>query len=159
MNRDELEAKLAQQRKWREIQNATPKPKKAGFALFAVIVTIFSASIIIVIMVGLYAWATKRVADVPTPAPVAVSAPSVVTVIEITPTTTPIIIMQVCAGIPTAKLHVRVTPNGEVRGYLNEGEQVTLSLDERGKPITSDQSWTQIDSPINGWVSTRFICK
>jgi len=66
--------------------------------------------------------------------------------------------MTVCTG----NLHVRYTPNGNVRGYLKEGELVVLKLDAQGNPVTQNQNnekWILVSTPVEGWANTKFLCK
>jgi len=65
---------------------------------------------------------------------------------------------KVCTNIPGGKLNVRfeVGDKSAVRGYLTEGEIVTLS----GEHTELDGGlWIKLSHPVEGWVNTKFICK
>jgi hypothetical protein len=114
----------------------------------------------LVILNVYYTWAiTALPADEEANTPSPIESAIIATESEATTT------MAVCAGnFDTAKLHVRIEPglNGEVRGYLTEGEPVLVLLGEHNEPITKtvdDASWTLIQLPITDWVSSSHICK
>jgi hypothetical protein len=162
MNKDELKAKLEEQRKWREHHPspAAPKPRRSiaplALAFFFVPSMLYAA------------WAlapyfsSNETAPVPLETNTSASLVSAATAASTEQTT---ITMTVCAGgFDTAKLHVRFAAGlkGDVRGYLAEGETVIVPLGERGEPITKlmdDVRWTFIRSPIIGWVSASHLCK
>jgi hypothetical protein len=65
---------------------------------------------------------------------------------------------RVCTGIPGGKLHVRMAPGdaSDVRGYLREGEAVTLT---GGQAALEDGSqWAETASPVAGWVNRKYLC-
>jgi hypothetical protein len=164
MNKDELKAKLEEQRKWRERRPspAVVKPRRSipvaqlALAFFFVPGMLYAA----------WALASYFSSNETAPAPLETntSAPlaSTATAASTEQTT---ITMTVCAGgFDAAKLHVRFEAGlkGDVRGYLAEGETVIVPLGERGEPITKlmdDVRWTFIQSPIIGWVSASHLCK
>ena len=88
--------------------------------------------------------------------------PAQVIVVTATPTEVQFVLdRQVCTNIPEGHLNVRFSPIGPVRGYLKEGEVVKLSTD----PHTGDiqlqdigSLWLHLQSPIEGWVNSRYIC-
>jgi hypothetical protein len=88
--------------------------------------------------------------------------PARVIVVTATPTEVQFVLdRQVCTNIPEGHLNVRFSPIGPVRGYLKEGEVVKLSTD----PHTGDirvqdigSLWLHLQSPIEGWVNSRYIC-
>ena len=87
------------------------------------------------------------------------SSPSPAYSVEPSPTTVSlsILTLKVCTNIVGGKLHVRFEPgnNSEVRGYLTEGEIVTVGekREERdGSP------WIQLSDPIQGWVNANYLC-
>ncbi|GAB1470247.1 hypothetical protein MASR2M66_11240 [Chloroflexota bacterium] len=163
---EELRKKLEAQRTWR-----TPAPaptqatqKRIGWSFYQKWM-MFVIGIPVVFLIAFYIWAFKAF-----PAVEKTNAPSPATesAIIATESEAPIeanTTMAVCAGnFDTAKLHVRFEPglNGEVRGYLEEGETVIVPLGEQNEPITKNVdavSWTFIQSPITGWVSTSYLCK
>ena len=65
--------------------------------------------------------------------------------------------LKVCTNIVGGKLHVRFEPgnNSEVRGYLTEGEIVTVGekREERDGSL-----WIQLSDPIQGWVNATYLC-
>jgi hypothetical protein len=157
MNLNDLKTKLANQRTWREPKTPGQSVKrwKPGLlSLFAIVIAM-STLIVLAIVYAAYVLAPKDSFSA-----VPVSSTQKATVV---PTHTPInTIMFVCAGLPTANLHVRFTPNGSVRGYLREGEQVKLVLDADGKLIIKErkgENWIRLASPIEGWANTKYLCK
>jgi len=88
--------------------------------------------------------------------------PAQVIVVTATPTEIQFVLdRKVCTDIPEGHLNVRFSPIGPVRGYLKEGEAVKLSTD----PHTGDiqvqdigSLWLHLQSPIEGWVNSRYIC-
>ena len=162
MNRDELKAKLEEQRKWRERRPppAASKPRR-GIAPLAL-------GIILVAGMLYAAWTLAPSYPTRETAPAALetitSVPSTHTATAAS-TEQASITMTVCAGgFEGAKLHVRFEAGlkGAVRGYLTEGETVIVPLGERGEPITKlmdDARWTFIQSPIVGWVSASHLCR
>jgi hypothetical protein len=162
MNKDELKAKLEEQRKWREPRPspAASKPRR-GIAPLAL-------AIILVAGMSYAAWTLAPYFSSNESAPAALEtntsvSPTHTATAASTEQTT--ITMTVCAGgFDTAKLHVRFEAGlkGAVRGYLTEGETVIVPLGERGEPITKlmdDARWTFIQSPIVGWVSASHLCR
>lgn len=79
--------------------------------------------------------------------------------VEPSPTTVSlsILTLKVCTYIVGGKLHVRFEPgnNSEVRGYLAEGEIVTVGekREERDGSL-----WIQLSDPIQGWVNANYLC-
>lgn len=162
MNKNDLMAKLEEQRKWRE-HHPTPVPSKPrrGIAQLALV-------IILVAGISFAVWTLAPYFSTSETAPAALETNT-----SIPPTRTATvasreqatITMTVCAGgFEGAKLHVRFEAGlkGAVRGYLTEGETVIVPLGERGEPITKlmdDARWTFIQSPIIGWVSASHLCK
>ena len=67
---------------------------------------------------------------------------------------------KVCTNIPGGKLNVRFEAGdkSEVRGYLTEGEIVTISGEHTETELDGSQ-WIKISHPVEGWVNTKFICK
>jgi hypothetical protein len=162
MNKNDLMAKLEEQRKWREPRPspAASKPRR-GIAQLALV-------IILVAGMSYAAWTLAPYFSSNETAPAALetntSAPPVcIATAASTDQTT--LTMTVCAGgFEGAKLHVRFEAGlkGAVRGYLTEGETVIVPLGERGEPITKlmdDARWTFIQSPIVGWVSASHLCR
>jgi len=159
---DDLKKKLEAQRKWR-----TPAPaqtqaaqKRSNWSFYQKWM-MFLVGVPLLFLIAFYIWAftafpAVEEANIPSP-----SMESAIIATESEATTT----MAVCAGnFDTAKLHVRIEPglNGEVRGYLTEGEPVLVLLGEHNEPITKivdDASWTLIQFPITGWVSSSHLCK
>ncbi|WKZ38277.1 MAG: SH3 domain-containing protein [Anaerolineales bacterium] len=164
MNKDELMARLEEQRKWRERRPspAAAKPRhslpiaRLALAFFFVPGMLYAA----------WALAPNFSLQETSPASLetnmSVPLTSKATAANTEQTT---ITMTVCAGgFDAAKLHVRFEAGlkGDVRGYLAEGETVTVPLGERGEPLTKlidDVRWTFIQSPIIGWVSASHLCK
>ena len=64
----------------------------------------------------------------------------------------------VCTNIPSGKLHVRfkVGDKSDVRGYLAEGETVTIS-EERQE--FDGNLWVKLAYPIEGWVNSKYLCE
>ena len=164
MNKDELQARLTAQRKWREGRPLRPiasreagrRPPFAGTVL-----------LMVAVLGAMYAaWVLPPISDTAetdtVPSPEIAIASRAANDTAAAPGT---IFMTVCAGgFSTAKLHVRFEPalNGDVRGYLNEGETVTAPIGGQGEPITKTMdgvSWTFIQLPITGWVSSSHLCK
>jgi uncharacterized protein YgiM (DUF1202 family) len=94
----------------------------------------------------------------PTPTPLQESAtPMPLTATVPVSTVEPNVIHKVCTNIPDGKLNVRFEAGdqSEVRGYLVEGEIVTLS----GEHTELNGSlWIKLSHPVEGWVNTKFIC-
>lgn len=162
MNKDELKAKLEEQRKWREHRPppAASKPRR-GIAQLT-LAFFFTASILYAAWVLMPYFSPNET----TPAPLETNTSIPITSTAATTSTEQkTITMTVCAGgFEGAKLHVRFEPGlkGDVRGYLTEGETVTVPLEAQGEPITKlmdDVRWTFIQSPIIGWVSASHLCK
>jgi hypothetical protein len=159
MNKDELKAKLDAQRKWRE-GNPAPAPRKRNVSITQFLLAFFIATGF------LYAgWVVTPYLlpgeSAPTPTATATNAPPS-SAIE---TEQASLALTVCAGgFEGATLHVRFEAglNGAIRGYLTEGETVTVPLKEQGEPITKfmdDTRWVFVQSPIIGWVSASRLCK
>jgi hypothetical protein len=159
---EELRKKLEAQRKWRTPVSAPSQAtqKRIGWSFYQKWM-MFLVGIPLVFLIAFYIWAftafpAVEKTNAPSPAP-----ESEMSEAPIEANTT----MEVCVGnFDTAKLHVRFEPglNGEVRGYLEEGETVVVPLGKQNEPITKsvdDVSWTFIQSPIIGWVSTSYLCK
>ena len=162
MNKNDLMAKLEEQRKWRQPRPSpgASKPRR-GIAPLA---------LAIILVAGMFyaAWTLAPYFSSNESAPAALETntsvpPTHTATVASTEQTT--ITMTVCAGgFDTAKLHVRFEAGlkGAVRGYLTEGETVIVPLGERGEPITKlmdDARWTFIQSPIVGWVSASHLCR
>ncbi|HXF85502.1 MAG TPA: SH3 domain-containing protein [Anaerolineales bacterium] len=64
---------------------------------------------------------------------------------------------RVCTNMPGGRLNVRFRPGNksEVRGYLAEGEIVTLSGDRQD---LDGSVWVELSDPIKGWVNQAFLC-
>ncbi len=64
----------------------------------------------------------------------------------------------VCTNIPNGKLHVRFNPGdqSEVRGYLTDGESVTLSGEQEE---IQKELWVKLSRPIEGWVNASYLCE
>lgn len=167
MNND-LKKKLELQRKWRtpESDPVQPTQNRTGWP-FAQKMMAFMVGVPLVFLITFYAWvfaafpAIEKTNTSFSATESAVTVTENTTSIETQQTTT----MTACTGGDVnGKLHVRFEPglNGEVRGYLEEGETVIVPLGEQNEPITKnmdDVSWTFIQSPITGWVSTSYLCK
>lgn len=162
MNKNDLMAKLEEQRKWREPRPspAAPKPRRSIAQLALVIILVAGMSYA--------AWTLAPYFSSNESAPAALETNTSVPPIRtatVASTEQATITMTVCAGgFDTAKLHVRFEAGlkGAVRGYLTEGETVIVPLGERGEPITKlmdDARWTFIQSPIVGWVSASHLCR
>lgn len=65
--------------------------------------------------------------------------------------------LKVCTNIAGGKLHVRVEPGirSDVRGYLAEGEIVTLGI---GRREWEGSPWIELSHPIEGWVNAGYLC-
>jgi hypothetical protein len=156
MNSDELKAKLAEQRARRMARTPLPvvEKRRPNF------VTVFglSATVIFSITMLFYLWAFEHYSSSPaedvSALLIVVStntlAPATFSASSPAPSPTPYT-LRVCAGLPEARLHVRFTPGGEVRGYLVEGEVVQVS--------GQDEGWIEIESPIAGWVDASYLCE
>ena len=90
--------------------------------------------------------------EVSSPVSVAVTNPATVAVKLVEQTAT------VCTNIPIGKLHVRfeVGDKSDVRGYLAEGETVTIS-EERQE--FDGNLWVKLAHPIEGWVNSKYLCE
>jgi len=70
---------------------------------------------------------------------------------------TQMLTLKVCTNIVGGKLHVRFEAgnNSDVRGYLAEGEIVTVGekREERDGSL-----WIQLSDPIKGWVNANYLC-
>ena len=90
--------------------------------------------------------------EVSSPVSVAVTNPATVAVELVEPTAT------VCTNIPGGKLHVRfeVGDKSDVRGYLSEGETVTIS-EERQE--FDGNLWVKLAHPIEGCVNSKYLCE
>ena len=68
-----------------------------------------------------------------------------------------VVSLEVCTGMASGKLHVRVAPgdSSDVRGYLLDGE--TVILDDESQTIGESQ-WQKLSSPIIGWVNAKYLC-
>ncbi len=157
MNSDELKAKLAEQRA-RRMARAAPVGMTKRARRLSTFTTVLGlgAALIFSALTAYYLWAFENYSASPvedvsalliavstnTSAPTTFSASS--------PAPTPHT-LRVCAGLPEARLHVRFTPGGEVRGYLIEDEVVQVSGENEG--------WIEIESPIAGWVDATYLCE
>lgn len=153
----DLKAKLSAQRKWRETQMPIQKPGrwKSGVALFTMLAVFASALIALAMIYAAYVLAPKETSMVIGFTKIPHAAAYVL--VSGSPSPAPIH-MSVC----TANLHVRFTPNGDVRGYLKQGEQVTLALDAQGKPdikLQDKEKWILVAAPVAGWANTKFLCQ
>jgi hypothetical protein len=156
MNSDELKAKLAEQRARRMARTPLPvvEKRRPNF------VTVFglSAALIFSALTAYYLWAFEHYSSSPvedvSALLIAVSAntfaPANISATLVSASPTPHT-LRVCAGLPEARLHVRFTPGGEVRGYLVEGEVVLVR--------TQNEGWIEIESPIAGWVDASYLCE
>jgi len=164
-NSNDLRARLEAQRKWRVPNNATPAhcaPKRMtnGNIAFAFYLVVTIAAVIISAFIGFFSWKLSSfMEDIPLPSSMNESVPTAAIKGHGSVT------MMVCAGgFESAKLHVRFEPglNSEVRGYLSESEEVLIPLNPKEKPTTDIDvdgvSWTYIQLPITGWVSSSHLC-
>jgi len=64
----------------------------------------------------------------------------------------------VCTNIPGGKLNVRFEAGdkSDVRGYLAEGEIVTISEEHQE---FDGNSWVKLTHPIEGWVNSKYLCE
>ena len=64
----------------------------------------------------------------------------------------------VCTNIPGGKLNVRFEAGekSDVRGYLAEGEIVTISAERQE---FDGNSWVKLTHPIAGWVNSKYLCE
>ena len=64
----------------------------------------------------------------------------------------------VCTNIPDGKLNVRFEAGekSDVRGYLAEGETVTISEEHQE---FDGNSWVKLTRPIEGWVNAKYLCE
>jgi len=90
--------------------------------------------------------------DTHSPLPVTVTAPPIVV------TEPAIANTKVCTNIPNGKLNVRFEAGdqSDVRGYLVEGETVTIS--EESEELDGNL-WVKLSHPIEGWVNANFLCE
>lgn len=98
---------------------------------------------------GLYTPTPTPLQETATPLPMTATVP--VSTVESNVT------RKVCTNIPDGKLNVRFAAGdqSDVRGYLTEGEIVTVS----GEYIELNGSlWIKLSHPVEGWVNTKFIC-
>jgi len=97
---------------------------------------------------GLYTATPTLTQVTPSPLPVTPTLPA--------PTETADI-RKVCTNIPNGQLHVRFEPGntGTVRGYLLEGEIVTLAKEQVER---EGSTWQKISHPIEGWVNEKYLC-
>jgi hypothetical protein len=65
--------------------------------------------------------------------------------------------LKVCTNIAGGKLHVRFGPgkSSDVRGYLAEGEIVTVGA---GRREWEGSLWVELSHPIEGWVNAGYLC-
>ena len=155
MNSDELKAKLAEQRA-RRMARAAPVGMTKRARRLSTFTTVLGlgAALIFSILTAYYLWAFEYYSSSPAEDVSALlvavstntSVPTTIVFASPTPYT-----LRVCAGLPKARLHVRFTPGGEVRGYLVEGEVVLVR--------TQDEGWIEIESPIAGWVDASYLCE
>ena len=98
---------------------------------------------------GLYTPTPTPLQETSTPIPVTATVP--VSTVESNVT------RKVCTNIPGGKLNVRFEAGdkSDVRGYLTEGEIVTLSGE---RTELNGSLWIKLSHPIEGWVNTKFIC-
>ena len=155
MNTDELRVRLAEQRA-RRVAHTAPTVVTSRARRLSTFTTILGlgAALVFSALTILYLWTLERLPTPPSanvPAHLAVvSTNTLVPTTLSSPSPTPYT-LRVCAGLPEARLHVRFTPGGEVRGYLTEGEIVLVK--------TQGEGWIKIESPVAGWVSARYLCK
>ena len=73
------------------------------------------------------------------------------------PTEEPIVTRTICTNNPNGQLHVRFEPGegSSVRGYLLEGEIVTLANEQTE---LEGSTWQKISHPIEGWVNEKYLC-
>lgn len=98
---------------------------------------------------------TATTTPVPAPSPevsVTVTNPVTVAVELVEHTAT------VCTNIPDGKLNVRFEAGdkSDVRGYLAEGEIVTISEEHQE---FDGNSWVKLTHPIEGWVNSKYLCE
>jgi hypothetical protein len=159
MNSDELKAKLAEQRA-RRVAHAAPVGMTRRARRLSTFTTVMGlgAALIFSALTAYYLWAFEHYSSSPaedvSALLIAVStntlAPATFSASSPAPSPTPYT-LRVCAGLPEARLHVRFTPGGEVRGYLVESEVVLVR--------TQDEGWIEIESPIAGWVDATYLCE
>lgn len=167
---DDLKRKLEAQRKWRTSEPVSVKAARGrkGWTTAQKIAALFIG--VLVVSFVLFFFAALRKMDSRSLELNFTSAPVTESEVTGTENVTPAksqepTTMTACTGGDTnGKLHVRIEPGlqGEVRGYLTEGETVIVPLGEQNEPITQivdDVSWTIIQFPINGWVSASHLCK
>ena len=102
---------------------------------------------------GLESTATTTPAPAPSPeVSVTATNPATVAVELVEHTAT------VCTNIPGGKLHVRfeVGDKSDVRGYLAEGETVTISEEHQE---FDGNSWVKLSRPIEGWINSKYLCE
>ena len=99
---------------------------------------------------GLYTPTPTPLQETSTPIPLTATVPM--------STAEPNMTRKVCTNIPDGKLNVRFAAGdqSDVRGYLTEGEIVTLSGEQTE---LNDSLWIKLSHPVEGWVNTKFICK
>ena len=154
MDNSDLKSKLSTQRKWRETQPA--QAQKTSSITRGEKQVIVVGLLIVLIVANTWFFLTRLPKnEIVLPAASFSSTPTLTSTIA--PSQTPVL-MLVC----TPNLLVRYTPNGSVRGYLREGEQVVLALDLQGKSITRTQdneTWMLIAAPVEGWANSKYLCK
>jgi hypothetical protein len=106
---------------------------------------------------GLYTPTPMSSPETPAPAP-ASTVPAPVATAVMTPRVEPVETITVCTNIPGGKLNVRFSAGekSDVRGYLAEGETVTLSGDRK---VLDKNTWVKLKSPIEGWVNEIYLCE
>ena len=103
----------------------------------------------------------STVTATPAPAP-SQEVPLSVSVVATIPATVAVELVEnvatVCTNIPVGKLHVRfeVGDKSDVRGYLAEGEIVTISEEHQE---FDGNSWVKLTHPIEGWVNSKYLCE
>jgi len=99
---------------------------------------------------GLYTPTPTPLQETSTPIPLTATIP--------VSTVVPNMTRKVCTNIPGGKLNVRFAAGdkSDVRGYLTEGEIVTISGEHKE---LDGNLWIKLSHPIEGWVNTKYLCK
>lgn len=169
MNREELEAKLAEQRQRRQAANPSPALSSSRPHLSAWSRFVWTMIAVVILSFGAYAWAMMSFArSLDASAAHAEASPfSAITAQAASPSATVTDPasrqMMVCVNVPNGRLNVRFNPgeNSDVRGYLAEGEiiQVVLVKGQMEIETVQDGNWLFVLSPVEGWANAAYICK
>ncbi len=162
MNLDELRKTLKAQRARRQVamEKQIPPARPRGkdnlkTALLLGCVTLVSVGLFVFFMTLPSLAATQHFQTVPVLR--SSLAPSIFPTTS--PTLRPTSINEiVCTDVPDGRLNVHFDPGTtgtgkEIRGYLKEGEMVLVV------GVTSDGQWSEISNPVEGWVSSRYLCE